>query len=509
VAISLLVGLPLLLAPLRPPTDSDELAYHLPYARLWAEQGALTVNPWLRYPLSAYNLNLLYAAALVVGSDVLPHLLHALTGALTAVLTLGIGKRFMDWRVGVVAAILVLYTSRWGWSDAYVNLGLMLFWSAAFAALALRHLQGDERFSLMAAFFAGIAVGVKYQGLFYLPVFALLALVVERRPAVVARAAIIFVAVGGYWYLRNSWISGDPVHPIGGRVFGFWLWSQADLAGQYADLEQVRGWRDWLFLPALGAPILWPRTSSFHRWLILCALAALGLWYLISGYWRYAVPIYPMLALLSAWVLVAFWSRLGIEVALRSLQRRIDRRALGVLASMALVVVAVAKADEIKRAWGRVLPDEADREAYLSRHFAGYALLRSLKGPEMETLYQLGFEGELYHLGGSVRGDWFGPGRYQDVLALTEDAEALARHLRGLGAEGLLVNRVREPFSAQTWDPELSEHFNLIARSDRAVLYRLRRADSDADGGPHSGARSPYSRFGLPFKWRWSNVNDE
>jgi hypothetical protein len=249
VAVLTLVGMPLLLAPLRPPTAWDELAYHLPYARFWAQQGALMVDPWLRYPLGPYNLDLLYAAALIVGSDVLPHLLHGLTGALTALLTLGVASRFMDGRIGAIAAILVLYTTRWGWSNAYVDLGLMLFWSAAFAALALRHAQGDERFSLMAAFFAGVAVGIKYQGLFYLPVFVLLALAVERRPAAVARAAIVFISVGSYWYLRNFWISGDPIHPIGGRLFGFWLWNPDDLAGQYGDLDRVRGWHDWVFLP--------------------------------------------------------------------------------------------------------------------------------------------------------------------------------------------------------------------------------------------------------------------
>jgi hypothetical protein len=66
------VILPLMLEPLRPPHDWDELMYHLPYARFWAEQGGLDVNEWLRFPVFPYSMELLYAGALLVGSDVLP-----------------------------------------------------------------------------------------------------------------------------------------------------------------------------------------------------------------------------------------------------------------------------------------------------------------------------------------------------------------------------------------------------------------------------------------------------
>jgi len=469
----------------------DELAYHLPYARFWAEQGVLTVNPWLRYPLGAYNLDVLYAAALIVGSDVLPHLLHGLTGGLTAVLTLGIASRFMDGRVGAIAAILVLYTTRWGWSNAYVDLGLMLFWSAAFAALALRHAVGDERFSLIAAFFAGIAVGIKYQGLFYLPVFVLLALAVERRPSIVARAALIFITVGGYWYLRNYWISGDPVHPIGARLFGFWLWNPDDLVIQYNDLDRVRGWHDWVFLPALAAPFLWRGSTTFQRGLLVCTLATLTIWYLVSGYWRYGLPIYPMLALLTGWVLVASKPAALAAARLQGLATHFGTRTRRTVASLVLVVVAIAMAGDIEKAWSQVLPQGPDRVAYLAKRLGGFDLLRSVQGPPIPALYQLGFEGELYYLGDGVRGDWFGPGRYQEVLALSEDAAALARHLRSLGAGGLLVNRARKPFSSLHWDPHLLDYFDLIAQSERAVLYRLRAASSDADGSPRPEVKGP------------------
>jgi hypothetical protein len=486
-AIATIALLPSLLAPLKVPLAWDELMYHLPYARFWAEHGALTVNEWLRYPLSAYNMNLLYGASMLFGSDVFPHLLHALTGALTAVLTFAVARRFFDWRVGLIAVVMVLRATRWGWSNAYVDLALMLFWSCAFAALALRHEHGDPRFSYLAAFFAGIAVGIKYQALFYLPAFVVLALIVEQRSAVIARAVLVFTAIGGYWYLRNALVSGDPLHPIGGPLFGFWLWNVSDLVGQYGDLDRVRSWPKWFFLPALGATLLWRGSTPVQRGLLLSTGTAVALWYLVSGYWRYLVPIYPMLALLSAYVLVELWTRSGAGARLINLLSRLNQRLRRVLLSLVLAVVTVNALDDASRVLGQVLPDQQARGDYLARRFGGYALLRSLGSDPERPLYQLGFEGELYYLGESVRGDWFGPGRYADVLALVDDAAALERHLDRLGANSLLVNLAREPFSRLSWAPNLGDRFELVAHSDQAALYRLQDLRAD----PNEGARHP------------------
>ena len=39
------------------------------------------------------------------------------------------------------------------------------------------------------------------------------------------------------------------------------------------------------------------------------------------------------------------------------------------------------------------------------------------------------------------------------------------------GARGLLVNREREPFSSRAWGEDFPDHFELVAESERAVLY--------------------------------------
>lgn len=495
IALAVAAGLFLLLRPLQPPVVFDELNYHLPYARSWAEQGALTVDPWLRYPLFAYNMDLLYAASLVLRNDVLTHLLHAFAGALTVALVFGVAQRHFDWRVGVLAAIGLLTATYWFWGNAYVDLGVMLFWSCAFAVLALRSERGDPRLSYLAAFFAGIAVGIKYQALFYLPVFAVLALVVERRPGVVVKSLLVFVLTGGYWYLRNFLVSGDPVHPVGGPVFGYWLWNAGDLAGQYGELGSVRDWPHWALFPAAGAALFFRDLTPVQRGILLSAAGATGLWYLVSGYSRYLLAVYPMLALLSAYVLVASADKSGIAPRLSTLFARFDPRLVRGLAVLLVLALAVQQYGRMRDEWERIAPDEESRVSYLSSRFAGYDLLLGVDPASTGTLYQLGFEGERYHLeaalgGERVRGDWFGPGRYSEVLSRRRDAAALARYLEALGADSLLVNLDPGFVGSKPWDPALGDHFALVARSDKAILYRRKQ-------GPPVGVAATAEAGGL------------
>ena len=89
------------MAPLAPPAAFDELMYHLPYAREVAHSGSLGIHEWLRYPWFPYNYNLLYAAALLVGDDVLPHFLNALAGWLSVWMVYRLGVQHAEPRGGL------------------------------------------------------------------------------------------------------------------------------------------------------------------------------------------------------------------------------------------------------------------------------------------------------------------------------------------------------------------------------------------------------------------------
>ena len=112
---------PYLLLPLQVPHEWDELMYHLPYARHWADNGSLVINEWIRYPLFPYNMGLLYAGALVFDNEILTHLLHALTGALTCIIIFGVAKRFFNLPVAIIATLLLLALRNSLWKSSTIG----------------------------------------------------------------------------------------------------------------------------------------------------------------------------------------------------------------------------------------------------------------------------------------------------------------------------------------------------------------------------------------------------
>ena len=469
-AIGALVALPLLLRPLQPPRGWDELMYHLPHARAWADAGRLTTATAFRFPLFPYNVDLLYAAALLFGNDVLPHLVHALAGVLVACGLVAAGSRYFTTAAGLVAGALFLASAAWGFGVAYVDLGLTLFVAYAFLTLALWYEGDDDRLAALAAFFLGLAVGTKYQALLFVPIVGFWIVRRSRRPRVLAIALLAFVAGGGCWYARSFVVSGDPFHPFGGPLFGYWLWDRRDLAAVVSATRGQGGWPKWYMAPALLALVFLSGSSGVYRALCASGCAALTIWPIFSWHERYLMPAYPLLAMMAG-------------VAVVRTAAMLDPRRLGVRVSSAwtravriavLLLVAAWSLPEARDAAARIAPTPAQRDALLGPELDGYEMFRALPPGPAWRLYQFGFEGELYYAPVPVVGDWVGAQRYRAVFDLAADPPALAAWLESLGVNGLLVNTRRTPFAAVRFGPGFDAHFELVAETPSARLYRLR-----------------------------------
>ena len=467
-------ALRLLAEPLQISRASDELMYHLPTARAWAEAGSLIVTEQLRYPLFPFNMEVLYAAALLVGDELTTHMVHALTGALTLILIFSLARLLMPWQVALLAALLLADATKAGWHTAYVDVGVMLFVFCSFAALALRYHYDRERFCYLAAFFLGLALGTKYQALFYLPAWAVTILLIERRWVVLAQSALLTASVCGYWYLRNYLVSGDPIHPVGGPVFGFWLWSVDDLNRQFEQLQTVRDWPPVYLLSGMISVVFWRSMPSLLRGCLLVSTASLCIWYWASGYPRYLFPLYPMLAILSAYFIWRLFQQLAILPVTHIVASKIRPSVRDLSLAVVLIYITIVGANTFYKKSQYILPDQPARDAFLRQEFAGYDLLQSLGHSLTGTLYQYGFEGEIYYLGNMVIGDWPGTARYSTIHALRDRPAALASHLHMLGAQYFLVPANRgEFFSVPTKHPDFAQHFRQIHKTTRAALYQL------------------------------------
>jgi hypothetical protein len=473
-AALVIVLLPYLVRPLQPPLGFDELMYHLPQARHWIAHGGLDVDTSIRFPLFPYNFDLLYAAALLLANDVVPHLIHAAAILLAMAAVALAGSRYFGKAVGVLGAAIFFLATRWGLEVAYVDGGVTLFVCGGFLALALRAEFADDRLALLAALLFGLAAGTKLQGLLFAAIGAFWIVWQTRRPGILAGALFAFLCGCGYWYVRSTWISGDPIHPFGAPLFGYWMWDAGDLAAQRMQLHTVGGLPTPAIWPATLAGLLLRGASRSFRALTLSGYAAIALWALTSRYERYLMPAYPLLAPMSAAVIV----RAGIALRLDRLAARLRTAWPPRLRHWAAMLLLFGLAAiSAPRAWHLLahIPATTEaRDAFLVDHLDGYRLFRTLDPASGMRLYQFGFEGELYYSPVPTVGDWFGPARYRTVSDLAEDPARLAQWLHALGANAIMINSVRSPFRDLRFGAGFAEHFELIGQSDSARLYRVR-----------------------------------
>ncbi len=493
-----------LLGALRPPFSWDELSYHLPYAREYVEAGGLTVNEFLRYPLHSHNFNLLFSLALMVSDERLVHLLHGGSSLLIALGLFGTARHFIGLSTAVVA-VLALFSFdgfRHLVPTAHVDLGLTLFVTLGAFALLHWHSSGYRSWLFIAAFATGLAMGTKYLGGLFAPLFGLWVLTRSRSLRETLYFILAVTLFGIWWYLRSYIIGGNPLHPFAGELFGYFLWDAQDLADQHGDLSShapaagalapLRAAMVLVFgerpeLSALGllffaAPVFEGRLAGGLRALFAVALAYYLIWAWFLGPARYLVPIMPVMALFSAAFLTFGFDSL---IALPKVRPVADwfgwrrRLLLPVLAAGMLFAAAWESLDLIGKLPTWPWTSEAE-VAFLTQRYPGYDLIHAAnEHPDIDRrpLYLMGFGNLIYWYEGQAIGDYFGTARYRQILSpdpkseqRTPNADRMRALAERFGIRAVLVESAVFPgLDLESW----SRRFRLLAQSELGTLWLI------------------------------------
>ncbi len=207
------------------PTDWDSLMYHVPLVDHWLQAGSLYVpdcpvwyNPgnnellglWIVAPFSGDFL---------IGLNNVPACLLLALGSLELARILGIRSPLDHLVALAVTATQVFYRQL---VDNENDVAGAALWFACIL-YGMRYLQRHRRGDLaLAAVSFGLLAGIKYYALGYAVVawtgLSLCAwLQSGRRDAlgVLAAGTLGGLLFGGYWYLRNIWLTGTPIYPQG------------------------------------------------------------------------------------------------------------------------------------------------------------------------------------------------------------------------------------------------------------------------------------------------------
>lgn len=352
-------ALVLVLGGMLPSYEFDVREYHLEIPKEWSQQGVIGFVPHNVYGNMPLGTEMHGLLAMVLSPGERPWYWGALVGKtivalfplLTALSLWTLGQRLgSPWGGALAAAIYlgipwVVHVSIYGLIDAVLACYAVLTLHAAIIALQAE--ESDEPPSSLASpwilvgLLAGAAAACKYTGV---PMVALPAAVIAfiGLGRIDLRAALIVVVVtlagGGLWYAKNMALTGNPVYPLLGNIFGgttrtpekIEQWDrvhspQPNAEGQTHSLAQLaEGLENVALKSEFISPILMPLAALAlvsiwldlrRRWLLLIVAWCLwmfvvwwGISHRLERFWMPAFPLLALLAGLSAdWTSARWW----------------------------------------------------------------------------------------------------------------------------------------------------------------------------------------------------------
>lgn len=458
---------------LAPPTQYDSLVYHLAFPARYLADGGLHAVPYSIFSSFPQGMEMLFQAALAVRGPVVASLISWMFFPLTGLAIYAFCRRYLTVRLGLLAALVWLYTPMMMIISAggYVDCALAFFVvMAVFAFLRWRDEDGDAGWLVVSGVLCGAACSIKYTALVVTAFCA--AVTVRYAPqGKKVRTIIIFASASGLmfvpWLIKNAVLLYNPIAPWGTGLFTHSLVPAATARAYFAHIaghgSAIASVSDWVLLPwhmtvngvmfgggfdiagllfLLFIPcilVVGPRLYSIVRnsiiikdiLLFLCLFCAA--WVVSGKVLRFLVPVVPFLSIVAAAGFLAMVQagrtfRIGATVVLG-----------GVFAHNLLMAVMVMSYIDPARV---VLGGESRRE-YLGRKVSYYHGAEAMKGilpPGAHVLYVGESRGFYYDGTHTV------PSAHDDhplVAAVNDavDAADAAHRLTGAGYTHLFYSR--------------------------------------------------------------------
>lgn len=198
-------------------------------------------------------------------------------------------------------------------------------------------------------------------------------------------------------------------------------------------------------------------------------LAYFVFWFFATQVWRYLAPIYAVATFLSCYTLYRWVAWMPKPTAWRrSVAGAVSAGVLCALLAVFAVNRYSAYRDDMEN-WDAILTEDP-----------GYRLFQAANAhiPDLgPRLVQMGFENNIYFFNGTVIGDWFGPGRYRDMMQCAQqgcrplESGAMRQYLDKAGSRMLAVSKAVCPgFDAADY----AQDFTVLMKDDGGVLLGIR-----------------------------------
>jgi hypothetical protein len=496
IAFCFVAAWPIIILAAYPPIQFDELMYHLPLASGYAFAHSVIPLRQIRYWMLPQLGEISFTACITILDDVTVHFFVLSLLVLTCAAVLVIGRRFFSPRTGVlgvalfVGSPLVIFVG----TAAFVDMAVVCFTTLSAATLLISQTDSWSGWPLLTGAFVGFAAASKYDGLISLLVVASLTLVFSTQSARTRNGLLVVTAALAAMaptYLRTYFVTGNPLSPFLGKLFGFGAWDPVDVKALIAALKNVGVQRTFLqllrlpwsltlhqdsfgtgtythltpivFIGLPAAAVLTWRIKP-ARILASMSVAYCFFWFFAAQYVRYLLPVVPLACLCIAAVFDWGLARLKI------------RPAAAAIVTTLLFVIALepglAQAIVWTNYYGAPPTSNPGRRSFLMRIFPSYTCYDSLNSElgSGYTVYAFHDENMRYYAKGRFIGDWFGPGRYGSIERAS--GQQMYQSLRALGVTHLIVNTTvyREKMPQDSF---FASHFQLLYEKPNLRLYSL------------------------------------
>ncbi len=488
--VFLLMSIPAIL----PPTLWDSISYHLAYAVDWANAGRIYVDEFLRFPYYANNFVLIYALMFVVKAGYLCHFTTWLCGLLSC---LGIYTlieeeatnqssqwfRFIDNAKNTILPLTLALSPLFlmfvdvGYVD--VPIGLFILVPVLCTYLILKGNTANYDIDLI--FTSAFCVGMKISLFLCLPLFVCSLFLVLRwqrkRRSRVLVLSVLLILLSAPWYLRNFVLAGDPITPVLNLKFRGRdpIFTQVDYSGLMTALQPQKDVSAALLLPVnlfyqpdsanlstlfLYLPVatlLLLALKTFRRkvgpgfiYLNIVVIYLIVNWLTLSWLVRYFLHLFPVYL---AFVGVSLNIVIGY---LRSITA--NKRTVRYIAQPTLLVLIVMLAypsptseyfkNNLRSNYLDLPKRLTSKEAFLAARLPGYVSTQSIinaldaNGMKRKRVLVLHFENLSYYFRErniESIGDWFGPGRFADLVTAADSSD-LGAYLDRFNIGAVLIN---------------------------------------------------------------------
>ncbi|GAW29468.1 glycosyltransferase family 39 protein [Carboxydocella sp. ULO1] len=487
---------------LYPPTAWDSISSHLAAAKIYANSHALVYTPYLRYPVFNQNTELLFSVMLLIADDIAAQSISWVANLLVVIGIYSFSSHFFNRGVGIISvtfwlsAPLVLRLA----SIGYVDINLTLFTVAACFSGFIFLKETDIGWAYLSAVFFGFAVGTKYSALIVITLFILLLFshylkVGGFREAIKLgfKYGMVGLIISLPWFLRNYFYSGNPFFPFFSKVFGLGkIWTKDDYNGQIQDLLYSHGLQknivnlldiphelsfhwDRFLIEAPFTPIFFfglilflsvPQKGKYILSIFLIWVSYLVIWFYSAQIPRYLLIIWPLACITFGWATDYWISKVFSRAKIKDI-------AAYLISAILLFNISLPYLQRELNNMGDLPVTSEDRDEYLSRLLPTYPAYKYLNSQEKSTIYALLDENMNYFYKGTFIGDWFGPGRYSQILNSINSGQALYNTLKKLNVKYFVVNLQRTKNISLPSDEFFQSHFLLEYENEYVKVFSL------------------------------------